>query len=77
VSGARLNTVNSVQHPAADLVEGRSCQDHLYIFSDYVHLFKCMRNNLLNKREFTVSNEVLSSLSCECDLVLDCLMKLS
>jgi len=55
ISGNRSQLVNRICHPAAELVDGRHGPDYLYFFSDYVHLFKCMRNNLLNKKEFMVN----------------------
>ena len=41
VSGCLENPINWVQHPV-------SVSRKLYFFSDYVHLVKCVRNNLLN-----------------------------
>jgi len=53
VSGGVHNTVNSVPHPSPSAK--RDLDRRLYFFSDYVHLIKCVRNNLMNRKAFQVS----------------------
>ena len=54
IDGHKDSLVNSVRHPMADVSSQRTDADRLYFFSDYVHLFKCIRNNLLNAKSFSV-----------------------
>lgn len=52
ISGLKGQVVNSVEHPLSGVLENHRPNARLFFFSDYVHLFKCMRNNLLNQRSF-------------------------
>jgi hypothetical protein len=51
--GERLNFVD---HLAKMADESTGDNRRLYFCSDYVHLFKCIRNNLLARGEFVVSS---------------------
>jgi hypothetical protein len=61
IDGHKESLSSSVRHPMADGDHGRHDEDRLYFFSDYVHLFKCVRNNLSNAKSFKVN-----SFSFEC-----------
>ena len=50
ISGCVHNAKNSVQHPCPS--PSTSTDRRLYLLSDYVHLVKCVRNNLLNRKFF-------------------------
>ena len=54
ISGRIGEVVSSIPHPVIDVGGKRDTNDRLFVLSDYVHLMKCVRNNLLNKKEFEV-----------------------
>jgi len=53
ISGYYPGVINAVAHPMNSInVDG--VERKLYFFSDYVHLLKCTRNNLLKREVFEV-----------------------
>lgn len=53
ITGVHGSVNNSLRHPVAEM-SGTRDHNRLYFFSDYVHLIKCIRNNLLNRKCFQV-----------------------
>jgi hypothetical protein len=51
VSGSLNDMVNSISHPMNSQDENTR---RVYFLSDYVHLVKCLRNNLLTRGQFKV-----------------------
>jgi hypothetical protein len=53
IRGNYPGVINAVAHPMNSInVDG--VERKLYFFSDYVHLLKCTRNNLLKREVFEV-----------------------
>lgn len=57
ISGRLHNAQNSVQHPCPS--SSTDADRRLFFLSDYVHLVKCIRNNLLNRKFFHFQDGVV------------------
>src|SRR6218665_988093 len=62
ISGCGDNPKNSMQHPC--LSPSTNADRRLFFLSDYVHLVKCIRNNLLNRKFFNFHDGVVKRQHC-------------